>query len=138
MADIRTFRPPTVKNPKGLLAIIVLAVLFFGFWRTTGLFSDWLWFQEVGYERVFTVSLFAQMKAAAFFGIPYFLFFFLNLFIANRLAPQFQVHEGSDTIDVNPQGPGKMPLQLLILAVSLILGLLAALAGAGQWENLLL
>ena len=100
MADIRTFRPPTVKNPKGLLVIIVLAVLFFGFWRTTGLFSDWLWFQEVGYESVFTVSLFAQMKAAAFFGIPYFLFFFRNLFIANRLAPQFQVHEGSDTIDL--------------------------------------
>jgi hypothetical protein len=65
MADIHTFRPPTVKNPKGLLVIIVLAVLFFGFWRTTGLFSDWLWFQEVGYESVFTVSLFAQMKAAA-------------------------------------------------------------------------
>ena len=138
MADIRTFRPPTVKNPKGLLVIIVLAVLFFGFWRTTGLFSDWLWFQEVGYESVFTVSLFAQMKAAAFFGIPYFLFFFLNLFLANRLAPQFQVHEGSDTIDLNPQALGKLPFQILILVVSLLLGLFAALAGASQWENLLL
>ena len=140
MVDIRTFRtfrPPT-RNPKGILIFIILAVLFFGFWQTTSLVADWLWFQEVGYESVFTVSLFAQMKAAALFGIPYFIFFFLNLSLANRLAPQYQVHEGSDTIDLNPPIPGKIPFQLLILVVSLFLGLLAALAGANQWENLLL
>jgi uncharacterized protein len=135
MVDFRTIRPPKVKNPRALLALIVLAGLFFAFWRTTGLITDWLWFEEVGYESVFTTSLYAQMKAAAFFGIPYFLFFFLNLFIANRMAPKFQVFETSDTIDVTPE---KQPFQLLILIVSLVLGLLAALAGANQWENLLL
>jgi uncharacterized membrane protein (UPF0182 family) len=138
MVDFRTIRPPKVKNPRGLLVVIVLAGLFFAFWQTTGLITDWLWFQEVGYESVFTTSLYAQMKAAAFFGIPYFLFFFLNLFLANRLAPKFQVFDASDTIDVIPQGPEKRPFQLLILIVSLVLGLLAALAGASQWENLLL
>ena len=138
MVDFRTIHPPKIKNPRGVLVMIVLAGLFFAFWRTTGLITDWLWFQEVGYESVFTTSLYAQAKAAAFFGIPYFLFFFLNLFLANRLAPKFQVFESSDTIDVIPQGLGKQPLLLLILIVSLVLGLLAALAGANQWENLLL
>ena len=134
MVDIRTIRPPT-NVPRGFILALVLGVLFVFFWRTAGLITDWFWYREVGYENVFTVSLIAQFKAAALFGIPYFLFFFLNLTLANRLAPPFRVHDGSDTIDVTP---AKKPLQLLILVVSVVLGLFAALAGAGQWESLLL
>ena len=134
MVDFRTLRPPT-KPPRGFILALVLGGLLLVFWRLTGLITDWFWFQEVGYESVFTVSLVAQLKAAALFGIPYFLFFYLNLIAANHLAPKFQVLGEGDTIDVTP---AKKPFGILILAVSLLLSLFAALAGAGQWENLML
>ena len=62
-----------VQGGRGIVLFIVLFVAVILIWRTAGLVTDWFWFQEVGYERIFTVTLLAQFQVAALFGIAVFI-----------------------------------------------------------------
>ncbi|HOK05932.1 MAG TPA: UPF0182 family protein [Syntrophales bacterium] len=121
--------------PRGLIVLVVLLLALGASWQAVGLVTDWLWYQETGYEQVFTVTLTAKALAAALFGLPYFLFLFLNLILADRLAPRFRLTGVGGTIELIPR---QGPLRAVIAAFSLALGVMAAAAGAKEWEGLLL
>jgi len=57
-----------------LAVVLFLIMIFFG--QAVELITDWLWFQEVGYENVFTITLWAQLKMALLFGFAFFVIFF--------------------------------------------------------------
>ena len=109
---------------------------FFG--QAVELITDWLWFAEVGYENVFTITLVAQLKMALVFGLAFFVIFFGNLFAALRLTSGIHVVDPTGWIQISKLEIATRPLQLLILIGSLLFSLFAALGGANQWENFLL
>jgi uncharacterized membrane protein (UPF0182 family) len=132
-------RPAQMRMPGNrgiLLFVIVFGVMVF-LWRIVGLVADWFWFQEVGYESVFAVTLWAQIKTALVFGFVFFAFFYSNLFAALRLSTRIRVAVPEDALHVPPWGIADRQFHSLVLILSLFFSAFAALSGANQWENVL-
>ena len=126
------------RQMKGMIAFIAALVIFIVLLRIIGLITDWFWYQEVGYETIFTVTLLAKIKTGALFGAGFFLVLYVNLLIAMRLSrePLFGDPAGRFKLPFREMEPAT--LKILILMGSLLIGLFAAANGSGQWENLLL
>jgi uncharacterized membrane protein (UPF0182 family) len=110
-------------------ALILLTLL----WRGMEVITDWYWFQGVGYESVFTITFFTQIKVAALFGGAFFAIFYLNLFLAKRFSVQGYWVNKNELIHIPPWESGDVGP--LILLGSLLFGLFAALRGASHWEE---
>jgi hypothetical protein len=119
-----------------ILSVVLFLIILFSS-QVVELITDWLWFQEVGYENVFTITLWAQLKMALLFGLAFFVIFYGNLFAAMRLTSRLPVIDQEGWIQISKLEIANRPLQLLILIGSLLFGLFAALIGSSQWENFL-
>src|SRR6185312_9893108 len=78
------------RSPQTRRLLILLVLLFLGFLfvhNTVPLYTDWLWFGEVGYRGVFTSILIAKSLLFFGFGALFFVVFYLNVRYARRLAP---------------------------------------------------
>jgi len=126
------------RQMKGMLIFVAVLVLFIVLMRIIGLITEWFWFQEVGYETIFTVTLLAKIKTGALFGAGFFLVLYANLLIAVRLSrePLFSDPTGGFGLPLREMEPGA--LKILILLGSLVIGFFSAASGSAQWENLLL
>ncbi len=73
---------PQARPMRGMIVFVAALVLFIIFLRIIGLITDWFWFQEVGYQTIFTVTLLAKIKTGALFGAGFFILLYGNLLIA--------------------------------------------------------
>ncbi|MFQ5586635.1 MAG: UPF0182 family protein [Thermodesulfobacteriota bacterium] len=124
---------------------IVLIVLFFAviatFSTSVGLYVEWLFFGEVGYSEVFKKVLLTKGWTGLVFGVITLSFLVGNVLIANRSdfpqGPVFKV-EGN-IYELKKLDPKLINLiKQLGIYVSLFAALVAAMAGAGYWEEVLL
>lgn len=101
------------------------------------LYTDWLWFQEVGYTGVFLTVL--TLRGWLFLGVgaAVFLFLYLNLSLAARTAPPDVLWELEDRLGL----PGRVVLEPLIrrlLAPALaVISVIAGTRASGAWETVL-
>ena len=117
------------------LPLLILAIaLFAGVPAAAEFYTDWLWFQEVGYEKVFIRSLAAQSLVATSTGAIVFALLAMNMLIALRsLRPRpFMI--------ATPQGPQTMmmdpaSIRPLALAAVAIVSLFTAIYAGGRWET---
>ena len=128
---------PPLRSAMGIILFIGAIILLTLAWRGIEMLTDWWWFQEVGFERVFSVTFLTQLKVGAIFGLVFFVIFYLNLFLANRFSAQGYWVDKDELIHIPPWEAGGQPLGKLILLASVLFGLFAALRGSAQWENFL-
>ena len=128
---------PPLRSAMGIILFIAVLLLLMLLWRGIEIITDWYWFQEVGYENVFTVTFLTQMKVAALFGAAFFVLFYLNLFLASRFSSRGYWVDKDDLIHIPPWEIGNQPIGALIFFGSLLFSLFAALRGSAQWENYL-
>jgi uncharacterized membrane protein (UPF0182 family) len=123
---------------RGMIVFIAALVLLMIFLRVIGLVTDWFWFQEVGYQTVFTVTLLAKIKTGLVFGAGFFTVLIVNLLIAFRLSrvPLYGDPAAAFGNPIREMEPAV--LKGLIIAGSFLIGLFAAVNGTAQWESLLL
>src|SRR5207247_8533590 len=80
--------PPRRRRRLGLVVLVVLFALLLLLSNLVPLAAEWLWFQAVGYERVFTTRLVAEAVLGVGVGGLVFAFIYVNLRIAQGgLAP---------------------------------------------------
>jgi uncharacterized protein len=117
------------------LVVLVLFALFLFFTNLVPLAAEWLWFEALGYERVFTTRLVAEAVLGVGVGSVVFAFLYVNLRIAQRgLVPNplvVQVSSGAATVDVTRL------LRRLALPTALGLALLVGVGAAGGWLGVL-
>lgn len=125
------------KKSRGPLIIFAVFILVLVSLQAIRLVTDWFWFQEVGYEQVFTVTLMTQVLVALIFGGAYFLILFGNLMLAGRLSERLQLVFVEGAVTLPPFRVNERFLKRVILAVSLALSVFAGLQATMDWELLL-
>jgi uncharacterized membrane protein (UPF0182 family) len=120
-----------LRSLPGLL--FVAAILLFIVPTAVGFYTDWLWFQELGYEGLFLRSLNAQgLVFALTFGVV-FLFLYANLRFARRRTSERRrvvLGTGANGQEISLEGA---QVAGLATPVSLIVALLSGIAGASSW-----
>ncbi len=114
-------------------AVILLLVLFFG--RGVYLYTEWLWFGEVGYTGVFWKVLLSKAVLGLGAGVVFFAVVYGNILLARRLSPKFKVGPGSEIIERMPV-PDRLLKVLVPLALFLPTIIVIAAVGSG-WLDLL-
>jgi uncharacterized membrane protein (UPF0182 family) len=113
--------------------LAVAAILFFGLPSLARLYTDWLWFGEVGYTGIFKTSLGTRLALA---GVAFVLtagWLFLNLRIAVTTLRFSAPVIWSGQQGVRIELPGQRQLRLLALAASLLIAIPAAFWASQQW-----
>ncbi len=121
-------------RPRGFSGLFILAaVVLFVLPSAVAYYTDWLWFQEVGYTGVFMRTLNAQGAVfAATFAVVY-LFLYLNLWIArSRTVPRPRIVIGTGG-DGRPISVDARRISGMAVPAAVIVAGLVALLGASQW-----
>ncbi|PYC67094.1 hypothetical protein C7C46_30630 [Streptomyces tateyamensis] len=130
--------PPSRRARVLLLTLGVLALLFLAFVLFSGFWTDWLWFRSVHYSGVFRTQLWTKLGLFAVFGLLMALFTGANIWLAHRLRPPLSAMSvEQQSLDRYRMGIAPFRKWLLI-GVSLLVGLVAGAAAAGQWRLWLL
>lgn len=125
----------------GLIAAIFMLINFSK--SVVNLFTDWLWFKEVGYASVFTNILALKIELAAIAGLAFFVFLYINLLIAKKLAPPFPYVFGSQGDPLYEILKAiKSPLfmrffNLIIFATAFVIAVGVGAAAASYWDIVL-
>ncbi|HWP59107.1 MAG TPA: UPF0182 family protein [Candidatus Acidoferrales bacterium] len=118
-----------------LLFGVFLALLFFG--RVISLYTDWLWFQEVGFTQVFVTILTFEVILGSVFGALFALIIYLNIKLASR--PHGYAYSSAPSVIQLPAPDLFDPLlQRWLVPIVVVLGLLAASRAAEHWKSVLL
>jgi uncharacterized protein len=115
---------------------VLFIIVFFG--QAISLYTDWLWFQEVGFTDVFTTSLTFKLILAVVFGGLFSLLVYFNIKLAAQAPRGVTFLDQENAIELPSPDLVDPLLQRLLLPVAILLGLFAAPQAASQWESLLL
>jgi uncharacterized membrane protein (UPF0182 family) len=117
-----------------LLGILVVVGLV---GQVVPLYTDWLWFQEVGYSQIFLSILTLRGWLVIGVGLGAFLFLYVNLALAARAAPPDVLWELEDQLGL----PGRVILEPLIrrllAPILVVIAFLSGVRASGNWETVL-
>src|SRR2546422_10003364 len=122
-------------QPIGLLLLLFLALGLVA--QLVPLYTDWLWFQEVGYTAVFTTTL--ALRGALFTGLALsvLVFLYVNLTLAARTAAPDVIWELEDQLGLPGRGGIEPLIRRFLPAVLFVIALVAGLRATGHWGTLL-
>ena len=121
-----------------VVAVVAFIVLVASLSGIAGFYTDYLWFDALDRASVWRQVLGAKLALTFIFGGIFFVFMWLNLFLADRAAPTFR-----------PAGPEEELLAryhdivagrkgLIRTGVAALFALVASAGVAGRWEDWLL
>ncbi|HXG50156.1 MAG TPA: UPF0182 family protein [candidate division Zixibacteria bacterium] len=120
-------------GPAGLLVFILLLLLIFGR-EAISLYTDWLWFEEVGYSRVFTTILGYKLGLGLVAGGAFALLIYTSVKTAARLD-RARIFFQDDLIELPPPELLDRSLHRALMPAALLLVLLIAPQAASGWES---
>ncbi|MDP9408181.1 MAG: UPF0182 family protein, partial [Actinomycetota bacterium] len=131
--------PPLPQRPRLLVPVLaVLGVLVGLLALAVGLYTDLLWFREVGVEQVFTTVLGTRVLLFVLFGAAMALLVGANITIAYKLRPVFR------PLSLEQQNLERYRLAVephlvpVLLVVTSVVGVLTGISAASRWETWLL
>jgi hypothetical protein len=120
----------------GLLILgVFLALSIVG--QAVPLYTDWLWFDEVGYAGVFTTILTLRGWLVLIVGAVVFAFLFLNLRLAARSAPPDVLWELEDQLSLPGRAVVEPLIRRLLVPVLAVLSLVAGVRASAAWETII-
>ena len=116
---------------------IVVLILIFGS-GIAKLYTDWLWFSDLGYGVVFLKPLMTQIGLGVVMGLLFFFIIYGNLWYARRIAPppspmglEHQLIERLGTL-------ARRGIGLVIFLGSIVVSIMVALAAGTYWKEWLM
>jgi len=124
---------------KGRTAVLLplgVIVFFALLWVVSRFFTDYLWFQEMGFTTVFWTRLWARVVVMVAAGTVFFAIFYGNLRLARLFIPRVRpagdsTGEVYELVDTRTRGGRR-----LFLAISVVLGVIFAVGYGGSWERI--
>ncbi|MCW2795646.1 UPF0182 family protein [Nocardioides sp.] len=140
--DPRDAAPPGRTGSRRSRALIitagVLIVFFFGLSTFSGIYTDRLWYDSVGYGEVFSTLFWTKTGLFFLFGLLMAAVVGANMVVAFRFRPMFRPTSPEQT-GLDRYRDAVTPIRTwLLIGVSLVLGIFAGTSGAGEWRNYLM
>ncbi len=66
--------------------IFVIVLLLISISGLTRLFTDYLWFNALGFEQIFLITIFSKIKLFAIAAAAFFLFATINVWISSKIT----------------------------------------------------
>lgn len=113
------------------IALIVLIIKIFD--PLANLYTDWLWFKSLHYEKVFTTMLFSKICLGLISGFVFFAVTYTNLWLARKLCPSDYSHiEGYFDRFANMF---KQFFGLIVFILMIVISVFVGIGAAEHWEN---
>ncbi len=137
---IRRRRPPTRSRRLITILGIVFVFLMLSLRGLATFWTDYLWFDSVGFSPVWTTLTFSQVTLVLVATAVAFVLMFINLVLADRLAPRQSLVAGSPDEEIVERFQAWVSRRVLgfRLAVAGFFGLLIGLGAGAWWEHWLL
>jgi len=117
---------------------LILAFIFLaGFGQAVPLYTDWLWYGEVGFTQVFTTVLSLRAWLLLGAGGVVFLFMYGNLWVAARTAAPDVLWELDDQLGLPGRAVLEPLIRRLLLPVIAVIAVLSGLRAGASWEMVL-
>ncbi|GAC1314473.1 MAG: UPF0182 family protein [Acidimicrobiales bacterium] len=134
--------PRPRRVPRGRPAIVVTVLILFvvltSLRGTAGFWTDYLWFQQLGFGGVFTGILSAKFTLAVVFSAITFLVLLVNLIVADRIGPPRLTLAPQDEVVQRYREAVGSHTGAVRLVVALIFGVIIGVGQASQWNQWLL
>ncbi len=119
-----------------VIAIILVVVLgVFGF--ISRIWTEYLWYEEVGYTTVFWTPIVAQLCVGLFFAVIFFLVFYGSLWLARKISPRLLAVPGAEDGEVLDLAERRRWPGRLMLIASIAIAVLVGIIYSGRWEQVL-
>ncbi|HEX6870526.1 MAG TPA: UPF0182 family protein, partial [Micromonosporaceae bacterium] len=136
---MRSPLPKVSRRGKVTIAVVGVALLVLIFAdQLVNLWTDWLWYSEVGYTNVFGGLLRTKIWLFILFGLGVALFVGGNLYLAFRLRPLLRSNSPEQQALERYRMLLSPRIGLWVTGVAAVIGLFAGLSGQGHWQQWLL
>ncbi|HUE59573.1 MAG TPA: UPF0182 family protein [Acidimicrobiales bacterium] len=136
-ADMPRRLPRTTRRSRIIIAaaIVVLIILIASLSGLANFWTDYLWFQSVGFTSVFRGVVLTKLVLALVFIAIFFLLMWGNLLIADRYAPLDVTSGGADELVVRYRDLVYPHGRWVRLGTAAIFSLLAGIGANREWNN---
>lgn len=124
------------RSAKVVAGIALLVVILFGR-KALRFWSEWLWFQSLGYESVFTTQLTTKIALGVLVGAVFFALVYGNMALARKLSPGALRPMGSNVIYLRAHPYLERYLYAVMGVAVLAAALVVGRTGADQWASVL-
>ncbi len=119
--------------------LVLFFFLIISISAAVGLYTELLWFKEVGFQQVFWKVLTSRVVLVAAFGLTFAILCLVNLLVVGRAVPAVRVPSGDQDDPFERFREAFLPFSRWIpIGISAFLGLLFSLRMAPMWDRFLL
>jgi len=119
-----------------IIIFVLFALLLSG--NLVSLYTDWLWFIEIGQPPVLMTTLMAEFKLGLALGTLFFIVLYLNLVVAHRHRNAGRWDRTQQWLDLPIRTQLDPHIAKGIPILSIVVAFFGGLNGASQWEKFLL
>lgn len=130
-------KPSRFRTPLLLVAGIAL-VLFLSANGVAAFYTDWLWFDSLDQQSVWTTMRLTQLFLVGFFSLLFFAVLWGNLVLADRLKPILRARSAEDDLVERYHAVVGGNAGKLRFGVAAVFGLVSGANTSSQWKNWLL
>ncbi len=121
-----------------IAAVVVLVVLLFSLRGLAVFYTDYLWFDSIGQGGTWGSLLAAKVAPALVFTVGFFAIMFVNLIVADRVAPRYRSMGPEDELIARYQEVAGPYTGRIRVAVSCFFALIAGVGVSSQWRQWIL
>src|SRR5688572_25785114 len=120
------------------VAIIAVVLVFILVPAFASRLADWLWYRDIGFERVFLTKIIAQWALALAAGLGGFVLFRSNARLALRGSPRKNLHirDADEWAAAGPKVLVERMAAWLVIPICLLLAFVLAASSGGNWREL--
>ena len=121
-----------------IAVVVVIAVLFLSARGLAGFYTDYLWFDSVGFGSTWRGLLWARFAPTAVFTVLFFVLMLVSLTVADRLAPRTRTMGPEDELLARYQQSVGQYSGRIRIAVAAFFALVTGGSVASQWQQWIL
>src|SRR5688500_2338955 len=118
-----------------IAAAVAVLILLFSLRGLAGFYTDYLWFDSIGQGDTWRRLLSARIVPALMFTVVFFAIMFVNLLLADRLAPKYRSMCPEDELVERYQQAVARYTGRIRIGVSLFFALVAGVGVSSQWRQ---